>query len=373
MLRKFTVSNYKNFNHTITLDFSNKRDYIFNENCIKNDLLNKVIIFGKNASGKSNLGFAVFDIVQTLTDKNVSRNQMDAATFLNADSQETEASFLYEFEFDGKSVVYFYKKEDPSTITAERLCIDQSVIFDYDRDQGVKEENLHLVSAENLNFNYKQNDIALLRYIVNNTQQSSDSCLRKLMDFVNHMLWFRSLRDRQYIGFSKGSETITDYICKQGYLKDFEQFLIKMAGIKCTLEEYMDELTNSRRILEVHEHRRLDLVKSCSSGTGALLLFYYWSKHLEEVSFLWIDEFDAFYHFDLARNIVVYLRDSNQVQTVFTSHNTALLSNEILRPDCYFRLENGKLSSFSDATFRELREGHNLEKLYRNGEFNGEE
>ena len=40
-----------------------------------------------------------------------------------------------------------------------------------------------------------------------------------------------------------------------------------------------------------------------------------------------------------------------------------------MRPDCYLTRENGKLTSFADSISRELREGHNLEKMLRNGEF----
>ncbi len=35
-------------------------------------------------------------------------------------------------------------------------------------------------------------------------------------------------------------------------------------------------------------------------------------------------------------------------------------------------LNNGKLTSFADSTQRELREGHNIEKMLRAGEFNAE-
>ena len=58
-------------------------------------------------------------------------------------------------------------------------------------------------------------------------------------------------------------------------------------------------------------------------------------------------------------------------QKILTSHNTNLLSNRIMRPDCYFILTQDKLTSLANATERELREGHNLEKLYMSGEFDG--
>ena len=41
----------------------------------------------------------------------------------------------------------------------------------------------------------------------------------------------------------------------------------------------------------------------------------------------------------------------------------------LLRPDCYFQIKDGVLKSLADSTKRELREGHNLEKMLRQGKF----
>lgn len=53
-----------------------------------------------------------------------------------------------------------------------------------------------------------------------------------------------------------------------------------------------------------------------------------------------------------------------------TTHNTNLMTNRFMRPDCLFILSgSGSLTALSNATVRELREGHNLEKMYISGEF----
>jgi len=90
MLKKFTVSNYRSFENPITFDFTNVRDYDFNEECIKDGLINKAVIYGENAVGKTNLGQAISD-VNTMVQggfsefslKNAFLNQ---AGFLNANS-----------------------------------------------------------------------------------------------------------------------------------------------------------------------------------------------------------------------------------------------------------------------------------------------
>ena len=59
------------------------------------------------------------------------------------------------------------------------------------------------------------------------------------------------------------------------------------------------------------------------------------------------------------------------VPFILTTHNTSIMSNEILRPDCYFIMKNDSIKPLSKTTMKELREAHNLEKMYKAGVFNG--
>lgn len=52
------------------------------------------------------------------------------------------------------------------------------------------------------------------------------------------------------------------------------------------------------------------------------------------------------------------------------SHNTDIISNELLRPDCYFELKDNRISPFCNLTGKALREAHNLQKMYKAGAFN---
>ena len=372
MLVRFTVENYKSFKEPITLDFQSRHDYRYNNQCIRNGLLSKVVIYGANSSGKSNFGFALFDIVGLLTDKNTIPNQNDELTFINADSDSDVATFTYVFKKQNDYITYSYKKKKPKVITYEELYINDTKIFSYDfESKSFDLVNMGTIFADSLNFDYFENNFAILRYIANNTNQPESSYVKFIMNFVSHMLWFRSLQENGYIGLTTGGDSLNQWIADNNLVKDFQMFLRDLAGMELNLDVYqIQQPAPIKLLVEKHKNKVLPFEQIASSGTRALELLFYWSKRFNEVSFLFMDEFDAFYHFDLAENVIKYIVNLDNVQTVFTTHNPKLASNEILRPDCYYTLQNGKLTSFADSTERELRDGHNLEKMLRNGEFN---
>ena len=133
----------------------------------------------------------------------------------------------------------------------------------------------------------------------------------------------------------------------------------------------MLEGTNGTKDLYFDHAKPLHFSSNISSGTLALTRFYFQYLSRSKPTFVFLDEFDAFYHYELSEKIIVLLEKEFDCQVVLTSHNTNLLSNSIMRPDCFMILSNGKLTPICEATNRELRQGHNLEKLYMNGEFDG--
>ena len=98
------------------------------------------------------------------------------------------------------------------------------------------------------------------------------------------------------------------------------------------------------------------------------MLLYYWLKQMTKASFVFIDEFDAFYHFRLSYEVCKTLF-SLPCQAFTSSHNTYLMTNDLLRPDCNFILQDNKIKPLSDCTQKELRFGHNIEKMFRGNAF----
>ncbi len=377
MLEKFTVAGYKNFKDPITLDFSKVRDYKFNTECVNDDgLITKFIIYGKNASGKSNLGYALFDIVGVLTDNRTVSGKQSlnfSKSNLHADSDFSSVStFSYLFKNGAQRIQYSYEKNVFNTLVTESLELNGDVIYHYDHTQkNFLTNNLALIAAESLNFAYFSDNLSVLRYIANNANLTADSPVRTIMDFVSHMLYFRSVQENLYMGFTTGDVDVTNWIVEQGKAAEFQKFLNDVGDINIKLALMTNKDTGEKQLIEDHKNRPLFFDEVASSGTKALEWLYYWSQNFQNVSLLYFDEFDAYYHFDLARKVVKFICGFPNMQTIFTTHNSYLASNEVMRPDCYLTLENGKLTSFADSTRRELREGHNLEKMLRNGAFNG--
>lgn len=371
MLKKFEVEGFKNFDYPLIIDFSDIKQYSFNKKCIQNNLLKTMIVYGKNSIGKTNLGLAIFDIVTHLVDRNVSPRLYDY--YLNNSGKYTYASFCYTFQFENVEIKYSYKKTSSDNIVFESIEENGELLFEYDNLNHTKTSQKHFISDKlkseipNLNFDYNDASISTLRYIVNNTPIDKNHPVRKIYDFVSNMLWFRNLDENRFIGLKDNVKKANDYfdfIFKGDNLKQFQD-LLYAAGVEDQL--IVRTTPENDKMLYIAGDVLLPFFRVASNGTKSLYAYFYWMQN-KEISFLFIDEFDAYYHYELSKTIVKQIENKNH-QTILTSHNTNLLSNDIMRPDCYFILTKTKAISIAKATDRELREGHNLAKLYMNGEF----
>lgn len=365
MLKRFSVKNFKNFKEQIVLDFSKIRDYEFNKSLVKNNLINKMLIYGPNNSGKSNLGAAIMDITRHLTDNSSENNLYNRNCYLNGDSTEDYVEFKYDFVINNKDISYYYKKDASSNLLIEELYEDGNLLFKYNY-QNDKYEN-YILEAKTIDISKRTTNMSVLKYIYNNTMNwDTFSTVKLFMEFVNNMLWFRSLRYNEFIGVMANNEDIVDFIINNRLLTDFQKFL-NDCGQSYKLCE-IDEL-NRKSIGVKYKNTIAKFEQVMSTGTISLLLFYYWMNRTPNISFVFLDEFDAFYHYNLSVYILKYLNGRDGFQSIVTSHNPFLATNDLMRPDCYLLLKDGKLKSFADSTNKTIRQAHNLEKMMISGEF----
>lgn len=368
MLTKFEVENFRGFKERLIFNLAETKNYEFNTECIKNGVINKAMIYGQNGCGKSNLGYAIFDLISHLTDKFVPRHEY-IPNYLHAELSGIPAKFKYEFQFDSVPVEYCYHKLGIDEVVYEDLKIDGITVVRYKQGEAIE---LNLVGAESLNKDLGATKISALKYVKNNAvldENLVNDTLKKLFGFIDGMLFFRSLRESTFIGNQSTGDDILKSILKRGKLKDFEKFL-NLASLDCELAAI--EVNGQEEIVFKFGDKTLSFWSAASTGTQSLALFYYWLQLLDadQVSLVFIDEFDAFYHHKLSELVVENLKKANS-QVILTTHNTSLMTNDLMRPDCCFVMENKVITPFSKMTDKELRFAHNIEKMYKAGAFGG--
>lgn len=367
MLKRFEVQGYKGFKDKLVFDLT-ARDYEFNHNIIVNGIVNKAIVYGKNGTGKSCLGIALFDIIIHLTDKEKPQNKY-LVNYINLETAENAATFKYVFQFNDDEVEYEYQKRDAFNLIYEKLTVNNKLILFFnffDKTNNFIEPSL----IGNLNIDLTDNKLSVVKFIYRNTPTNVDSPITKTIEFCENMLWYRSLSDgNTYAGFTNGASGLVDILYESGKVREFEDFLHENDI------PYKLELTtnNGKHELSVifENGNKAPFGSIASTGTNALFLFFAWSiSAFDKISLLFIDEFDAFFHFESAETIVKLLNKAKSYQTILTTHNTYLMQNGLTRPDCCYIVSNNKISSLFNCTSKEIREAHNLEKMYINGAFN---
>ena len=379
MLKKFTLKNYKNFKDEISIDFENTAGYQFSTDCITDGTISKMLIYGRNATGKTNLGKALIDICMTMFGV---RRYADTGVFLNADSIDETATFSYEFRFENNELIYRYTRFYNQELRNEELRINKKTIFSCDFENNKFDfKNLKYINAETASIDrYLQSvdiddeeelqepKLPFLRWLISNVALNSDSILIELANYTRRMLMITAgntmLRTSRRM-----NDSFYELLEDSNRLKDLEYFLNEM-GIECKL--ILQKLPDGQRELYFEHEKLVPFYETASSGTLALVdLFRRLIPKNWDPSFIYLDEFDAFYHYEMSEKVINFFkRRYPKCQIIMTSHNTNLMTNRLMRPDCLFILSRaGALTALCNATERELREGHNLEKMYISGEF----
>lgn len=380
MLKKFVLRNYKNFRDEIELDFANTAGYQFSTDCVTDNVIAKMLIYGRNATGKTNLGRAIMDIAfMIMTGPRFMKN----GVFLNADSSEDYAMFSYTFEFGGNELTYQYTRFSSNKLRDEELIVNGKSIFQCDFfNEQYDFDNLKYVDAETANVDIylqsieregteeesMESKLPFLKWLISNVGLKKDSVLISLINYIRRMMMITVGNEMPY-HFRRINDDFFEYLENTDRLEDLENFLNAM-GIECKL--VLKKLPDGQRELYFAHEKLVPFYENASSGTLALFdLYRRLISKMGDASFVYMDEFDAFYHYEMAENVIKYFKKRYPYcQIIMTSHNTNLMTNRLMRPDCMFILSRkGTLTALCNATTRELREGHNLEKMYISGEF----
>lgn len=362
------VENFRCFEDKMEINLYKIRDYKYNDICISNNLVSKSIIYGKNSVGKSNLGYALMDIRNTLIVDSLSFG--DEAGYINALSGKKEASFSYTFILGGNELTYSYSKKSIHELTREELNVNGKTLYkcDFIENKYFLDELKQYDGLDALKLSSWKEGTPLLRFILFYGNLNELTVLNSLYKFVEGMALLRSVDGNFAFGGPKVlSSGIVKTIVEKDLKDDLERFL---QSVEIDVKLKLDIKPDGEKTLYFDYKKPLEFARNASSGTRALTAIFTVVHQIDKISFLYVDEIDANLHFSLAEKMIQSMKEKLNTQILLTTHNTDLMSNKIMRPDCYFILTKNKFVSLSDSTDRELREGHNLEKLFHSGEFN---
>jgi AAA15 family ATPase/GTPase len=364
MLIKFAVTNYRGFAKRIEWDLSKPNNYAFHPEVIKNGIIKNGIIYGPNGVGKSNFGLAIFDIVYHLTIKWKKTDYLSNYTY--AGKTDKPVSFEYTFVFGGNLIEYNYSKNHAGVLLSEMLRVNNHQVFKQDKESFEIDETQFKVD-ETIQNNFKQNvnGASVIAFLTASFPLPQEHYIVKLLQFVNSMLWFKCLESREFIGLETNNIELDAYIIQNNLVDDFKSFLKQVSEQEFS---FVKPNEGDKLLFCEIDGNKMPFINIISTGTKSLQLLYVWMQEMKYASFVFIDEFDAFYHFKLAFEVCKQLFKQD-CQVFMSSHNTYLMTNDLLRPDCNFIIGDNKIKPLNDCTEKELRFGHNIEKLFRGDAF----
>ncbi len=364
MLVKFAVTNYRGFANRIEWDLSEPSNYSFNTFAIKDGIIKNGIVYGPNGSGKSNFALAIFDITNHLSQKWKRVDYYDNFTYTG--KLNFPVDFEYTFKLGDDLLQYSYSKSPEGKLEAEKLVVNNKLIFcNKDSILTLDEEEFQMEATVKTNLANNANNVSIINFLLTSYPLAKEHYLLKLQKFVNSMLWFRSVEKNEFMGLATAPANLDEYIIKNHLTDDFEDFIHRVSGQDFEFQKPNDD---DKELYCIFGLGRIPFDKIASTGTHSLMLLYYWLKQMKDASFVFIDEFDAFYHFKLSFEVCKTLF-SLPCQAFTSSHNTYLMTNDLLRPDCNFILQDNKIKPLSSCTQKELRFGHNIEKMFRGNAF----
>ena len=380
MLKYFICRNYKNFDE-VKIDFMDVGEYDFQTDCLVDNYIGKCLIYGRNGTGKTNLGRAISDIKGIIDPNWVFDGNNDNILYSKASVDAID--FEYALSLVGKDVIYRYSRHSDGSLINEELLIDcesaykccfdrQEFVFDKLDLIGVNRDAAEIykqsIMIDGMQEQIRNAPIPFLRWLRSNTYFGDNKIILMLVNEILRIV-FLSLDNQGIALLRTFVDNWTPDLEWKNNLSDFEDYLNQM-DMPCKLA--IQATPSGQKKLYFDNGRLISFAENASSGTIALTEFYWGAlKRPFQPSVLFLDEFDAFYHYEVAEKIIRLLKKKYpKSQIIITTHNTNLMSTRLMRPDCLFILSNEKkLTSLNHATLRELKEGYNLEKMYLSGEF----
>ncbi|MBQ3565354.1 MAG: ATP-binding protein [Alphaproteobacteria bacterium] len=421
MLLGLSIENWLSFKDNTEFSMIATREQqhgerLFKSTLSKNRLLPIAAIFGANASGKSNF-IKIISLVKA---------------FVINGSRPEEILPIYPYLFDDEC------SQKPSKFSIGMLIDNAIYEYSFTANQKqVIEERLLEVNSkskkvlfhrtfDNISFYNNIHDKAFLDFVFKSTRKNqlflTNSVFQNAVHFRKIYDWFYNIEivtpEMTFHAFEqffdeKGSlyNGINNYLknCDVGIDKiECEEiqfgslpidgiFKARLAAelpegktFKLLFEHERFFVTKkngnmlAKKMIAVHRNRKgkdikFDLARESDGTLRAIDLFPAFSELCSDTSKIYvIDEIDRSLHSVLVQHLVkMYLDSCNSTkrgQLIFTTHDTNLIDQKILRRDEMWRIDKNKFGvskfdAFSD--FENIRYDQNIRKSYMDGRFGG--
>jgi AAA15 family ATPase/GTPase len=406
MLVQFSVDNYRSIKDKVTLSMmTSTKD---KERCFKirnYELLNSAVIYGANASGKSNVLRAMAFMRQVVLNKMKVIQSTDTLPHepfkLNTSTQDASSTFEIIF-FIGMTKYRYGFEMDTTTVYAEWFYADEkgkeAKLFYREADE---EEYVNPSFKEGYQFFDKKSakiKISPNQLFLWKCDQDDGEISRNVLN------WFNSLNVIDSLEYDKFMYDAIEKIQEQKLQKKLVD-LIKTSDIginNIRLEEreslssnekyadlYLDMCIIGQDNLLLTEHKKFDesnievgheyFTLSNEESVGTRKFFKMSApilNTLQEGKILAIDELDASLHPMLTMHLIKLFHDpkvnTKNAQLIFTTHDTNLLKPHLFRRDQIWFTEKdvyGSTHLNALAEFKDVRKDADFEKEYIQGKY----
>jgi len=409
MLIEFNVQNFRSIKNEVTLSLVASSDKSLDNNLIKTDflednLLRSAVIYGANASGKSNIVLAFNSLMKLVMESHTFQkgNHINYLPF-KLDKQYISKPSKFEIVFIQNGIKYIYGV----SFVTEKIIDEYLYYYPKDRKAIIFERK----DTNNYKFTINKKEQKFISektldnvlYLSNSTKLKYDKTSEAFDWFKDNLGIVGVANHPQLIDYTvhklnedeKMKETILRALIKAdlGINDLFASFeTISIDDIPITLREQLKSLISNREgNLEKMDiktiHKVLDEVgnedyvefdfEEESEGTKRLFsLIGLWIDSLNNGRVLIVDELDTRLHHLLSVFLIKLFNDpiqnKNNAQLIFTTHDTNLLNQEIFRRDqIWFTEKNhnkGNTDLYSLIEYSP-RKDKNIQKGYLAGRY----
>lgn len=391
MLIQFSVENFLSIKEKIVLSMLASNDTQHPEHLIQSDkkdnCLKSAVIYGANASGKSNVLNAFWFVVNYVLNSHEKQlnKRTDRVPFKFDPVTPAEPSrfevifaidgirYAYGFAATDKEIVeeylIYYPNGRPARIFERKNVNEYRFTTDIDLQNSLKERNSHnkLYLSTAANWNYEKVKPVFEWF-------SSCSVLTKNSVADAYGVDVEQLRNDEYRDVIASMLRVADFGIQSLSIRDSDPVL--SARKKADMYANIDAVHQVKNDAGELESYSLNMTEESDGTNSYFKLIGLVKKILDQGGLLVADEMDAHLHPLLTKHIVTLFNSAeynpNGAQLVFTSHNTSLLDLDLLRRDQIWFTEkcedSGATDLFSLYDFS-VRKDTKVEKGYLIGRY----